>query len=72
MIHFSPPFIIIGVCNLYFNAYENIKHTRPELAKIQVVGQINSFQRLSSDAYGGLRLRISVIRLEHQTSRREH
>ncbi|MEH2381096.1 MAG: DUF2442 domain-containing protein [Nostoc sp.] len=22
---------IIGVCNLYFNAYENIKHTRPDL-----------------------------------------
>ncbi|WP_193198751.1 TetR family transcriptional regulator [Nostoc sp. MG11] len=29
------PFIttlhIVGVCNLYFNAYENIKHTRPDL-----------------------------------------
>ncbi|MFN6541146.1 MAG: TetR/AcrR family transcriptional regulator [Nostoc sp. EkiNYC01] len=22
---------IVGVCNLYFNAYENIKHTRPDL-----------------------------------------
>ncbi|AFY35107.1 TetR/AcrR family transcriptional regulator [Calothrix sp. PCC 7507] len=22
---------IIGICNLYFNAYENIKHTRPDL-----------------------------------------
>ncbi|WP_375505926.1 hypothetical protein [uncultured Nostoc sp.] len=42
------------------------------LAKIQVVGQINLLQRLSSDACGGLRLRISVIPLEHQTSRREH
>ncbi|MBW4645436.1 MAG: TetR/AcrR family transcriptional regulator [Goleter apudmare HA4340-LM2] len=22
---------IVGVCNLYFNAYENLKHTRPDL-----------------------------------------